>query len=88
MAPTYRAERDRGSKEFPQQIVVLRDMATRFSDGLSGFLTLSQFDDRPERYDGAMSRRLNRRHDRRQSVARPTGRRIAPAGRCTAGRPR
>jgi hypothetical protein len=25
MAPTYRAERDRGSKEFPQQLVVLRE---------------------------------------------------------------
>ena len=23
MAPTYRAERDRGSKEFPQQLVLL-----------------------------------------------------------------
>jgi hypothetical protein len=25
MAPTYRVERDRGSKEFPQQLVVLRE---------------------------------------------------------------
>ena len=25
MAPTYRAERDRGSKEFPEQLVVLRE---------------------------------------------------------------
>jgi sRNA-binding protein len=25
MAPTYRAERDRGSKEFPQQLAVLRE---------------------------------------------------------------
>ena len=25
MAPTYRAERDRGSKEFRQQLVVLRE---------------------------------------------------------------
>ena len=25
MAPTYRVERDRGSKEFPEQLVVLRE---------------------------------------------------------------
>jgi hypothetical protein len=25
MAPTYRIERDRGSKEFPQQLAVLRE---------------------------------------------------------------
>ena len=25
MTPTYRVERDRGSKEFPQQLVVLRE---------------------------------------------------------------
>jgi hypothetical protein len=32
MTPTYRVERDRGSKEFPQQLTVLREMADRVSD--------------------------------------------------------
>ena len=34
MAPTYRVERDRGSKEFPQQLAVLRESGEAVPQGV------------------------------------------------------